>query len=397
MDEVNQLVALGNERGWLAAGEVAESLSRLGLTAEQVDGVYALITEQGIELFEQEPPPRTEGAEKPLTKSELPASTPDPVRTYLKQIGRVPLLTADQEVDLAMRIEASRWAEAMLRAPEPSDLDRATELTRRSHLDREPAPPTPPGVREICRRLVLDGRLARCKLVEANLRLVVSIAKRHAGRGVPLLDLIQEGNLGLMRAVEKFDYSRGFRFSTYATWWIRQAVSRALANQARTVRLPVHMFEMMNRMNLTRRDLVQDLGREPTVEDIGERMELTPGRIRALLQLSQQPISLATPIGEDGDAQLGDFIEDPEAAVPLDAASFLLLREQLEHVLETMPQREKRIIQLRFGLLDGRPRTLDQVGREFGVTRERIRQLESKAMTRLRHPSRSQRLRDYVQ
>jgi RNA polymerase primary sigma factor len=392
---VSQLVALGNERGWLAAGEVAESLESLRLAAEQVDGVSALITEQGSE--QQEPPPRIEGVEKPPNKSELLASTPDPVRTYLKQISRVPLLTADQEVNLAMRIEASRWAEAMLQAPEPPDLDRALELTRRSHIDLEPAPPTPPEVREVCRQLVLDGRLARCKLVEANLRLVVSVAKRHAGRGVPLLDLIQEGNLGLLRAVEKFDYSRGFKFSTYATWWIRQAVSRAIADQSRTVRIPVHMFEMMNRVSVTRRDLVQDLGREPTVEDIGERMELTPSQIRALLRLSQQPISLATPIGDDGDAQLGDFIEDPDAAVPFDAASFLLLQEQLEDVLDTMLAREKRIIQLRFGLLDGSPRTLKQVGKEFGVSRERIRQIESKALAKLRHPSRSQRLRDYVQ
>ncbi|WP_425592178.1 RNA polymerase sigma factor RpoD [Cryptobacterium curtum] len=306
--------------------------------------------------------------------------TGDPVRMYLKEIGKVPLLTAAEEIDLAMKIEAGVEAGEQLEAAEA---DNGEELSRREH-------------RRLT-RIEAVGLDAKQQLIEANLRLVVSIAKRYVGRGMLFLDLIQEGNLGLIRAVEKFDYTKGFKFSTYATWWIRQAITRAIADQARTIRIPVHMVETINKLVRIQRQLLQELGREPTPEEIAEEMDLTPDRVREIQKISQEPVSLETPIGEEEDSQLGDFIEDDAAVVPPDAASFSMLQEQLTKVLDGLAERERKVISLRFGLEDGHPRTLEEVGREFGVTRERIRQIESKTLAKLRHPSRSSKLKDYLE
>ena len=305
--------------------------------------------------------------------------TGDPVRMYLKEIGKVPLLTAAEEIDLAMKIEAGVAAAA--------ELDKAEEEGR--ELER----------REKRRlgRVEQVGIDAKQQLIEANLRLVVSIAKRYVGRGMLFLDLIQEGNLGLIRAVEKFDYTKGFKFSTYATWWIRQAITRAIADQARTIRIPVHMVETINKLVRIQRQLLQELGREPTPEEIGKEMGLPAERVREIQKISQEPVSLETPIGEEEDSQLGDFIEDDAAVVPPDAASFSMLQEQLSKVLDGLAERERKVISLRFGLEDGHPRTLEEVGREFGVTRERIRQIESKTLAKLRHPSHSSKLKDYLE
>jgi RNA polymerase primary sigma factor len=298
---------------------------------------------------------------------------------YLKEIGKVSLLTARQEVDLAKKIEAGLAAAAVVDEAEENGvvLEKA-EIRRLERIEQ-------------------IGLNAKKQLVEANLRLVVSIAKRYVGRGMLFLDLIQEGNLGLIRAVEKFDYSKGFKFSTYATWWIRQAITRAIADQARTIRIPVHMVETINKLIRVQRQLLQELGREPLPEEIGEKMEMTADRVREILKISQEPVSLETPIGEEEDSQLGDFIEDSEAVVPPEAASFSMLQEQLGKVLDSLSERERKVIELRFGLDDGHPRTLEEVGREFGVTRERIRQIESKTLCKLRHPSRSSRLKDYLE
>ena len=306
--------------------------------------------------------------------------TGDPVRMYLKEIGKVSLLTAAEEVDLAMKIEAGVEAMAQLDA---SEEEGGVPLERRE--------------RRRLSRIEQVGLDAKQQLIEANLRLVVSIAKRYVGRGMLFLDLIQEGNLGLIRAVEKFDYTKGFKFSTYATWWIRQAITRAIADQARTIRIPVHMVETINKLVRIQLQLLQSLGREPTPEDIAEEMGLTPERVREIQKISQEPVSLETPIGEEEDSQLGDFIEDDAAVVPPDAASFSMLQEQLAKTLEGLAERERKVITLRFGLEDGHPRTLEEVGREFGVTRERIRQIESKTLAKLRHPSRSQKLKDYLE
>lgn len=306
--------------------------------------------------------------------------TGDPVRMYLKEIGKVSLLTAAEEVDLAMKIEAGVEAMAQLDA---SEEEGGVPLERRE--------------RRRLSRIEQVGLDAKQQLIEANLRLVVSIAKRYVGRGMLFLDLIQEGNLGLIRAVEKFDYTKGFKFSTYATWWIRQAITRAIADQARTIRIPVHMVETINKLVRIQRQLLQSLGREPTPEEIAEEMGLTPERVREIQKVSQEPVSLETPIGEEEDSQLGDFIEDDAAVVPPDAASFSMLQEQLAKTLEGLAERERKVITLRFGLEDGHPRTLEEVGREFGVTRERIRQIESKTLAKLRHPSRSQKLKDYLE
>lgn len=306
--------------------------------------------------------------------------TGDPVRMYLKEIGKVSLLTAAEEVDLAMKIEAGVEAMAQLDA---SEEEGGVPLERRE--------------RRRLSRIEQVGLDAKQQLIEANLRLVVSIAKRYVGRGMLFLDLIQEGNLGLIRAVEKFDYTKGFKFSTYATWWIRQAITRAIADQARTIRIPVHMVETINKLVRIQRQLLQSLGREPTPEEIAEEMGLTPERVREIQKISQEPVSLETPIGEEEDSQLGDFIEDDAAVVPPDAASFSMLQEQLAKTLEGLAERERKVITLRFGLEDGHPRTLEEVGREFGVTRERIRQIESKTLAKLRHPSRSQKLNDYLE
>ena len=305
--------------------------------------------------------------------------TGDPVRMYLKEIGKVDLLTASDEVDLAMKIEAGLEASRKLDEAH----DNGIQLPR-SDLRR-------------LTKIEQIGVEAKQKLISANLRLVVSIAKRYVGRGMLFLDLIQEGNLGLIRAVEKFDYTKGFKFSTYATWWIRQAITRAIADQARTIRIPVHMVETINKLVRVQRALLQELGREPTPEEIAEKMDMTPDRVREIQKISQEPVSLETPIGEEDDSQLGDFIEDSQAVVPPDAASFSMLQEQISQVLDTLAERERKVIELRFGLADGHPRTLEEVGKEFGVTRERIRQIESKTLAKLRHPSRSSKLKDFME
>jgi len=397
VDEVKDLLGRGKEKGWLTADEIADSLGNLDLSAEQVDSVYTLIAEEGIEVVEQDPTAETEEVDIRRDAELLKAPTNDPVRMYLKEIGKVPLLTAENEVDLAMRIEAGLWAEEMLERPNKFDPERIKKLAIRSRLEVGAGKLSQDKAREICRRIGYDGRQAKEKLVSANLRLVVSIAKRYVGRGMLFLDLIQEGNLGLIRAVEKFDYTKGFKFSTYATWWIRQAITRAIADQARTIRIPVHMVETINKLVRIQRQLMQDLNREPTADEIANQMEMTPEKVREIQKVSMEPVSLETPIGEEEDSALGDFIEDSDAIIPLDAASFILLQEQLESVLHTLSEREKKVIQLRFGLHDGTPRTLEEVGKEFGVTRERIRQIESKTLSKLRHPSRSQKLRDYLE
>ncbi|WP_375141414.1 RNA polymerase sigma factor [Arthrobacter sp. STN4] len=303
-------------------------------------------------------------------------ATADPVKDYLKQIGKVALLNAEQEVDLALRIEAGLYATEKLKSPEADKMD--------VQLKRD------------LQRIVHDGKRAKNHLLEANLRLVVSLAKRYTGRGMLFLDLIQEGNLGLIRAVEKFDYTKGFKFSTYATWWIRQAITRAMADQARTIRIPVHMVEVINKLARVQRQMLQDLGREPTPEELAKELDMTPEKVVEVQKYGREPISLHTPLGEDGDSEFGDLIEDSEAVVPADAVSFTLLQEQLHSVLDTLSEREAGVVAMRFGLTDGQPKTLDEIGKVYGVTRERIRQIESKTMSKLRHPSRSQVLRDYL-
>ncbi|WP_260217950.1 RNA polymerase sigma factor [Streptomyces gossypii] len=301
-------------------------------------------------------------------------ATADPVKDYLKQIGKVPLLNAEQEVELAKRIEAGLFGEDKLSAADKL----APKLKRELEIIAE------------------DGRRAKNHLLEANLRLVVSLAKRYTGRGMLFLDLIQEGNLGLIRAVEKFDYTKGYKFSTYATWWIRQAITRAMADQARTIRIPVHMVEVINKLARVQRQMLQDLGREPTPEELAKELDMTPEKVVEVQKYGREPISLHTPLGEDGDSEFGDLIEDSEAVVPADAVSFTLLQEQLHSVLDTLSEREAGVVSMRFGLTDGQPKTLDEIGKVYGVTRERIRQIESKTMSKLRHPSRSQVLRDYL-
>ncbi|MFR9673381.1 RNA polymerase sigma factor [Streptomyces sp. TR02-1] len=301
-------------------------------------------------------------------------ATADPVKDYLKQIGKVPLLNAEQEVELAKRIEAGLFGEDKLASEEKI----APKLRRELEIIAE------------------DGRRAKNHLLEANLRLVVSLAKRYTGRGMLFLDLIQEGNLGLIRAVEKFDYTKGYKFSTYATWWIRQAITRAMADQARTIRIPVHMVEVINKLARVQRQMLQDLGREPTPEELAKELDMTPEKVVEVQKYGREPISLHTPLGEDGDSEFGDLIEDSEAVVPADAVSFTLLQEQLHSVLDTLSEREAGVVSMRFGLTDGQPKTLDEIGKVYGVTRERIRQIESKTMSKLRHPSRSQVLRDYL-
>lgn len=309
--------------------------------------------------------------------AELTASA-DSVRAYLKQIGKVALLNAEEEVELAKRIEAGLFATQKL----AELVEKGEKLPVQQRRDMQ----------WICR----DGDRAKNHLLEANLRLVVSLAKRYTGRGMAFLDLIQEGNLGLIRAVEKFDYTKGYKFSTYATWWIRQAITRAMADQARTIRIPVHMVEVINKLGRIQRELLQDLGREPTPEELAKEMDITPEKVLEIQQYAREPISLDQTIGDEGDSQLGDFIEDSEAVVAVDAVSFTLLQDQLQSVLETLSEREAGVVRLRFGLTDGQPRTLDEIGQVYGVTRERIRQIESKTMSKLRHPSRSQVLRDYL-
>jgi len=320
---------------------------------------------------------RDDEDEIPVYSAAITGATADPVKDYLKQIGKVPLLNAAEEVELAMRIEAGLFAE--------EKLSHMTDAEKRSQLGRE------------LQWVARDGARAKSHLLGANLRLVVSLAKRYTGRGMQFLDLIQEGNLGLIRAVEKFDYTKGFKFSTYATWWIRQAITRAMADQARTIRIPVHMVEVINKLARVQRQMLQDLGREPTPEELSRELDMTPEKVVEVQKYGREPISLHTPLGEDGDSEFGDLIEDTEAVVPADAVGFTMLQKQLESLLDSLSEREAGVIRMRFGLGDGMPKTLDQIGDTFGVTRERIRQIESKTMAKLRHPSRSQSLRDYLE
>jgi len=327
-----------------------DALEEVELDSEEIENIYDIFSDENIDIVEEDDDQDEDEDEE---DDGLDLSVPqgvgidDPVRMYLKEIGKVDLLTAEEEVELAKRIEQ-------------------------------------------------EDDSARRELVEANLRLVVSIAKKYVGRGMLFLDLIQEGNMGLMKAVEKFDYTKGYKFSTYATWWIRQAITRSIADQARTIRIPVHMVETINKLIRVSRQLLQEKGREPTPEEIGEEMDLSADKVREIMKISQEPVSLETPIGEEEDSHLGDFIEDEDAPAPASAASYILLKEQLDDVLDTLTDREKRVLELRFGIEDGRPRTLEEVGKEFGVTRERIRQIEAKALRKLRHPSRSKKLKDYL-
>ncbi|MCO7175695.1 RNA polymerase sigma factor RpoD [Sporolactobacillus kofuensis] len=351
--EKEQLLELGKKRGSLTYQEITTRLAPFDQEPEQMDEFYETLADQGIDVSDESDGPASDDKHKEeefdLNDLSVPPGVKinDPVRMYLKEIGRVDLLSADEEINLAKRIN--------------------------------------------------DGdESAKRRLAEANLRLVVSIAKRYVGRGMLFLDLIQEGNMGLMKAVEKFDYTKGFKFSTYATWWIRQAITRAIADQARTIRIPVHMVETINKLIRVQRQQLQDLGREPTPEEIGKEMELSPDKVREILKIAQEPVSLETPIGEEDDSHLGDFIEDQDAKAPSDAAAYELLKEQLEDVLDTLTDREENVLRLRFGLDDGRTRTLEEVGKVFGVTRERIRQIEAKALRKLRHPSRSKQLKDFL-
>ncbi|OAJ72887.1 RNA polymerase subunit sigma [Brevibacillus sp. SKDU10] len=360
VDQVKeQLVELGKKKGSLTFKEITNRLSNFDQDSDQMDEFFEFLGDQGIDVSNDNE--EDEEADAMMIKDDEQEgfeyddlSVPpgikinDPVRMYLKEIGRVPLLSAEEEIKLAQRIEQG---------------------------DEE----------------------AKRRLAEANLRLVVSIAKRYVGRGMLFLDLIQEGNMGLIKAVEKFDYQKGYKFSTYATWWIRQAITRAIADQARTIRIPVHMVETINKLIRVSRQLLQELGREPAPEEIAEKMDLTPEKVREIMKIAQEPVSLETPIGEEDDSHLGDFIEDQEALAPSDAAAYELLKEQLEDVLDTLTDREENVLRLRFGLDDGRTRTLEEVGKVFGVTRERIRQIEAKALRKLRHPSRSKRLKDFLE
>lgn len=353
IDEVKELIEKGKSKGTLTYKEIMDTLEEIELDPDQIEKIYDTFDEMGIDILGEDEivkdiiEDETELEAEEFTVPEG-VSIDDPVRMYLKEIGKIPLLTADEEIELAQAIEEG---------------------------DEE----------------------AKRKLAEANLRLVVSIAKRYVGRGMLFLDLIQEGNLGLIKAVEKFDYRKGFKFSTYATWWIRQAITRAIADQARTIRIPVHMVETINKLIRVSRQLLQELGREPLPEEIAEEMGLSEDKVREILKIAQEPVSLETPIGEEEDSHLGDFIPDDDAPAPAEAAAFTMLREQLVDVLDTLTPREEKVLRLRFGLDDGRVRTLEEVGREFNVTRERIRQIEAKALRKLRHPSRSKKLKDYLE
>ena len=358
LEDLEKLVAETGEDSGDAQSDVR--VVNLAEEAKQEEGEFTLKDSE-----EDDAPPQTV-----LTAG----ATADPVKDYLKQIGRVALLNAELEVELAMRIEAGLFAEEKLNSGEKMERALRRELEEIAH----------------------DGRIAKNHLLEANLRLVVSLAKRYTGRGMLFLDLIQEGNLGLIRAVEKFDYTKGYKFSTYATWWIRQAITRAMADQARTIRIPVHMVEVINKLARVQRQMLQDLGREPTPEELAKELDMTPEKVVEVQKYGREPISLHTPLGEEGDSEFGDLIEDSEAIVPADAVSFTLLQEQLHSVLDTLSEREAGVVAMRFGLTDGQPKTLDEIGKVYGVTRERIRQIESKTMSKLRHPSRSQVLRDYL-
>ncbi|WP_019631023.1 RNA polymerase sigma factor RpoD [Actinomadura atramentaria] len=365
------LVARGRDGG-VTVEDVAAAIDRSDLPDDSLERVVRLLAEQGVDVLDSPREIADVRADDGDPGRRAPAG--DLVRIYLREIGRVPLLTAEEEVELAKSIEAGLFA-----------ADKSAHIAAASERERYEL-----------ELLAREGMRAKQRLVEANLRLVVSIAKRYVGRGMLFLDLIQEGNLGLIRAVEKFDYTKGFKFSTYATWWIRQAITRAIADQARTIRIPVHMVETINKLVRVQRGLHQDLGRDPTPEEIGREMGLPPAKVAEIQRISQEPVSLQSPIGEE-DSDLGDFIEDSDAVAPIEAAAFILLQDQLGDILSTLSEREQRVIGLRFGLADGHPRTLEEVGREFGVTRERIRQIESKTLAKLRHPSRAQLLREYLE
>ena len=392
-EKLKELFVKGAKKGKLDASELSDVLDAMDLDSEQMDHIYDSLEQLGIEVgtedFLANMPDDGEPALEEINEIEEEElvdpntlvdsfNIDDPVRMYLKEIGKVPLLTADEEIELATAMTAGNAAKERLKEIEESGEEITDE--ERKALNAE------------CKR----GERAKQKLAEANLRLVVSIAKRYVGRGMLFLDLIQEGNLGLIKAVEKFDYTKGYKFSTYATWWIRQAITRAIADQARTIRIPVHMVETINRLVRTQRQLVQKLGREATPEELARELDMPVDRVREIMKISQDPVSLETPIGEEEDSHLGDFIQDDHVQVPVDAATYTLLHEQLMEVLDTLTEREQKVLRLRFGLDDGRPRTLEEVGRQFNVTRERIRQIEAKALRKLRHPSRSKKLKDYL-
>jgi RNA polymerase primary sigma factor len=384
IDAIERLVDLGRSQGYVTYDDVMEAVPEAELNIEQLEDALATLIEMGIEISdaELEEPVEEETEQKKAKSVEITATDidlsaidiDDSISLYLKEIGRIPLLTAEQEVSLAKRMEAGRNAKR--------------RLSRNGKLNGEER-------RELA-DLVRDGQAAQEHLIKANSRLVVSVAKKYVGRGVPFLDLIQEGNIGLIRAVKKFDYRRGYKFSTYATWWIRQAVTRAIADQGRTIRVPVHMYEQINRLARVSRQLVQELGRDPTVEEIAEELGVSPKKVERTIKVSQRPLSLEMPVGEEDDSFLGDFIEDNDAPSPTDQASQQLLRDQIEDIFVSLTPREVRILQLRFGLVDGYSYTLEEVGKKFGVTRERIRQIEAQALGRLRHPSRSRKLRDFL-
>jgi len=374
-DQVAELIARARDNGTIALADLNAAFERDDLMPDMIDDVLRMLTEDGVEIVDPgqddaDETRRGDGGERARRPG-----TSDLVRIYLREIGKVPLLTAHEEVELAKAIEAGLFAREVL----AGDCEAAACAADGAEL----------GI------IIDEGDRARQRLIEANLRLVVSIAKRYIGRGMLFLDLIQEGNLGLIRAVEKFDYTKGYKFSTYATWWIRQAITRAIADQARTIRIPVHMVETINKMARVQRQMHQDLGREPLPSEVAAEMGIPADRVAEIQRVAQEPVSLQAPIGEE-DSDLGDFIEDADAVVPMEAAAFMMLQSQLEQVLETLSPREQRIIQLRFGLIDGHPRTLEEVGRDFGVTRERIRQIESKTLVKLRHPGRAQMLREYL-
>jgi RNA polymerase primary sigma factor len=374
-DQVTELVSRARENGSVALAELNAAFDGCELTAEVADDVMRMLAEDGVEIVDSGGDDGYESRRGDDQDRARRSGTSDLVRIYLREIGKVPLLTAQDEVELAKAIEAGLFAQEMLHGgcKVVAVGANGAELAMIAEL----------------------GERARQRLIEANLRLVVSIAKRYIGRGMVFLDLIQEGNLGLIRAVEKFDYTKGYKFSTYATWWIRQAITRAIADQARTIRIPVHMVETINKMARIQRQLHQDLGRDPTPAEVAAEMGIPLERVAEIQRIAQEPVSLQAPIGEE-DSDLGDFIEDADAVVPMEAAAFMMLQDQLERVLDTLSPREQRIIQLRFGLIDGHPRTLEEVGRDFGVTRERIRQIESKTLVKLRHPGRAQMLREYL-
>ncbi len=381
---IERLLELGRSQGYVTYDDVMEAVPEAELNIEQLEDALASLIEMGIEISDTDlDEPITEEVvkkeaqtvESTATDIDLSAiDIDDSISLYLKEIGRIPLLTAEQEVSLAKRMEAGRGAKR--------------RLSRDGQLNQEE--------RAELRGTIQDGMAAQEHLIKANSRLVVSVAKKYVGRGVPFLDLIQEGNIGLIRAVKKFDYRRGYKFSTYATWWIRQAVTRAIADQGRTIRVPVHMYEQINRLARVSRQLVQELGRDPTVEEIAEELGVSPKKVERTIKVSQRPLSLEMPVGEEDDSFLGDFIEDSDAPSPTDQASQQLLRDQIEDIFVSLTPREVRILQLRFGLVDGYSYTLEEVGKKFGVTRERIRQIEAQALGRLRHPSRSRKLRDFM-